>query len=131
LYTKQALPGVGASLGVDRLLAALEELKCLGMAGAVAPVLIAQFEAGHLGTCLGLARRLHAAGVGAEVFPEAKKIGQQLQHAEKKGFRVVVLAGPDERARGIWKIKRLADRFEMERADADVPSGVVELLAGG
>jgi histidyl-tRNA synthetase len=131
LYTKQALPGVGASLGVDRLLAALEELKCLGMAGAVAPVLIAQFEAGHLGTCLGLARRLHAAGVGAEVFPEAKKIGQQLQHAEKKGFRVVVLAGPDERARGIWKIKRLADRLEMEQADADVPSGVVELLAGG
>ena len=27
LYTKQALPGVGASLGLDRLLAAMEELK--------------------------------------------------------------------------------------------------------
>ena len=29
LYTKQQLPGVGASLGLDRLLAALEELKLL------------------------------------------------------------------------------------------------------
>src|SRR3712207_8857657 len=27
LYTKQVLPGVGASLGVDRLLAAMEKLK--------------------------------------------------------------------------------------------------------
>ena len=45
------------------------------------------------------------------IDPKAKKIGQQLQHAEKKGFRVVALAGPDERARGVWKIKRLADRF--------------------
>ena len=97
----------------------------------VAPVLVAQFDPGHLGACLGLARRLHAAGVGAEVFPEAKKIGQQLQHAEKRGFRVVALAGPDERARGVWKIKRLADRLEVEKADAEVPAAVAELLAGG
>ena len=74
---------------------------------------------------------MHGAGVGAEVFPEAKKIGQQLQHAEKKGFRVVALAGPDERARGVWKIKRLADRLEVEKADAEVPAAVAELLAGG
>jgi histidyl-tRNA synthetase len=131
LYTKQALPGVGASLGVDRLLAALEELKALGAPGAVAPVLVAQFDPGHLGACLGLARRLHAAGVGAEVFPEARKIGQQLQHAEKRGFRVVALAGPDERARGVWKVKRLADRLEVEKADAEVPAAVADLLAGG
>src|SRR5205823_4082269 len=29
LYTKQHLPGVGASLGLDRLVAAMEELKLL------------------------------------------------------------------------------------------------------
>ncbi len=33
LYTKQSLPGVGASLGLDRLIAALEELKLLKGSG--------------------------------------------------------------------------------------------------
>ena len=131
LYTRQALPGVGASLGVDRLLAALEELKALGAPGAVAPVLVAQFDPGHLGACLGLARRLHGAGIGAEVFPEAKKIGQQLQHAEKRGYKVVALAGPDERARGIWKLKRLAARREVESPEAAAAAAAAELLAGG
>lgn len=131
LYTRQALPGVGASLGVDRLLAALEELEALGAPGPVAPVLVAQFEPGRLGACLGLARRLHAHGLGAEVYPEPRKIGQQLQHAEKKGYSLVVLAGPDERARGAWKIKRLADRREEEAAEADVPAAAARMLAGG
>ena len=40
LYTKQALPGVGASLGLDRLLAAMEELDLLPKAATPAPVLV-------------------------------------------------------------------------------------------
>ncbi len=38
VYTKQILPGVGASLGVDRLLAAMEELKLPWLTGATTPV---------------------------------------------------------------------------------------------
>src|SRR5438105_789401 len=45
LYTKQALPGVGASLGVDRLLAAMGELKMLGTTSTPAPVLVVPFVA--------------------------------------------------------------------------------------
>src|SRR5262249_43320383 len=39
LYTRQHLPGVGASLGLDRLLAAMEELQLLPKASTPAPVL--------------------------------------------------------------------------------------------
>src|SRR5437867_125898 len=45
LYTKQVLPGVGASLGLDRLLAAMEELKMLQGTATPAPVLMIQFSA--------------------------------------------------------------------------------------
>ena len=38
LYTKQHLPGIGASLGLDRLLAALEQLKRIEPIRAAAPV---------------------------------------------------------------------------------------------
>ena len=59
-----------------------------------------------------------------EVFPEAKKIGAQLQYAEKRGFRVALIAGPDEFAQGVWKIKNLADRSESVVSSEEVVSAV-------
>jgi histidyl-tRNA synthetase len=110
LYTKQILPGVGASLGLDRLLAAMEELKLLPAASTAASVLIVQFAAEQLGHYQAAARQLRAAGIGVEVYPEAKKLGQQLAYAEKKGFKLALIAGPDEVAQGIWQVKDLAKR---------------------
>src|SRR5262249_22167675 len=56
LYTRQQLPGVGASLGLDRLLAAMEELKLLPRTSTPASVLVVQFDAGRLGDYQRLAR---------------------------------------------------------------------------
>src|SRR5205085_2404988 len=70
LYTKQELPGVGASLGLDRLLAAMEELSLLPKVSTPAPVLLVQFSAERLGDYQRMARQLRAQGVGVEVYPE-------------------------------------------------------------
>jgi histidyl-tRNA synthetase len=112
LYTKQVLPGVGASLGLDRLLAAMEELNMLPKTATPAPVLMVQFTAERLGDYQKMARTLRAEGIGVEVYPEAKKVGQQLQYAERRGFRAALIAGPDEFDKGVWKIKDLAERDE-------------------
>jgi histidyl-tRNA synthetase len=109
LFTKERLPGVGASLGLDRLLAAMEELKLLGTEATPAPVLMTQFDAERLGDYLRVARVLRAAGINTEVFPDTKKLGKQLQYADRKGFRVALIAGSDEFARGVWQIKNLKD----------------------
>ena len=69
LYTKQHLPGVGASLGLDRLLAAMEELNLLPKAATPAPVLVVQFAPERLGDYQRMARTLRAAGIGVEVYP--------------------------------------------------------------
>lgn len=113
LYTKQALPGVGASLGLDRLLAAMEELHVLKKSATPALVLLVQFSADRLGDYQRMARSLRAEGIAVEVYPEAKKVGQQLQYAERRGFRVALIAGPDEFAQGLWKIKDLSQREEV------------------
>jgi histidyl-tRNA synthetase len=118
LYTKQVLPGVGASLGLDRLLTAMEELKMLPRASTPAPVLIVQFSENLLGEYQKMARSLRAAGVGVEVYPDARKIGPQLQYAERRGFRLALIAGDNEFAQGVWKIKNLARREELT-----VPAG--------
>lgn len=112
LYTKQQLPGVGASLGLDRLLAAMQDLNMLPEVRTPAEVMVVQFKADALGTYHRIARMLRAANIGVEVFPDAKKIGQQLQYAEKRGFRFALIAGDDELAAGTWKLKNLAQRRE-------------------
>jgi histidyl-tRNA synthetase len=118
LYTKQKLPGVGASLGLDRLLAAMEELKLLPKVSTPAPVLMVQFNAEYLGAYQKMARSLRAEGIGVEVFPEAKKVGQQLQYADKRGFRVALIAGPDEFAQGVWNVKDLKSATQREKVPA-------------
>ena len=128
-YTKQSLPGVGASLGLDRLLAALEQLGRLDGASTAAPVLIARFEASRTGEYQNLGRRLRAAGIGTEVYPDAKRLGVQLQYAERRGFAFAVIAGADEFASGTWKIKDLAARTEVVATDDDVVAAVGRALA--
>jgi histidyl-tRNA synthetase len=131
LFTKQVLPGVGASLGVDRLLAAMEELKHPWLTGQTTPaeVLVVQFDGAPVGGYQKLAASLRAAGLAVEVYPEAKKLGQQFQYAERRGFRLAVIAGPDEFARGEAKVKVLATREEIVVPAADLPAKA-RLLAG-
>src|SRR5262249_24101770 len=129
LYTKQQLPGVGASLGLDRLIAAMEELKLLPTSSTPAPVLVVLFDAARLGDYQRIARVLRAAGVGAEVYPDAKKIGQQLAYAEKRGFRLALIAGGNEFSQGVWKLKDLAARQESTVAEADLVAAVKAALS--
>jgi histidyl-tRNA synthetase len=128
LYTKQQLPGVGSSLGLDRLLAAMEELNLLPKETTPAPVLLVQFTAERLGEYQHMARTLRAQGVGVEVYPEAKKVGPQLKYAEQRGFRVALLAGPDEFAQGTWKLKDLGSREETTVATSEVVAAIRRLL---
>ena len=120
LYTRQTLPGVGASLGLDRLLAVLEMMEVLPKTSTPAPVLVAQFDAARLGDYQRLARALRAEGIGVEVYPEAKKLGQQLKYAESRGFRVALIAGENEFAGGTWQVKNLATREQTTVPEADV-----------
>lgn len=124
LYTKQVLPGVGASLGVDRLLAAMEELKHPWLSGAATPVpvLILNLGMEMLGEYQRIARTLRAAGIGTEVYPDAKKLGPQFQYAEKRGFKLAVIVGESEIATGTVKLKNLALRKEDSVPLADLVS---------
>jgi histidyl-tRNA synthetase len=77
-----------------------------------------------------MARDLRSAGVGVEVYPDAKKIGVQLQYAERKGSKAAVIAGPDEFATGTCKLKDLGARSEQMMPIAELVPAVRRLLAG-
>ena len=108
LYTSQQLPGVGASLGLDRLLAAMEELGRIEATHTPAEIFIPLFVADRRNDYLRLAAGLRTAGFGVELYPEAKKLGKQLQYADRRGFRVALIIGTDEFSAGQCQVKNLA-----------------------
>ncbi|MBN2216577.1 MAG: histidine--tRNA ligase, partial [Pirellulales bacterium] len=107
LYTSQELPGVGASLGLDRLLAAMEELGMVEKVATPAPVFVALFDKNRLNDYLRLAAALRAAGLGVELYPDPKKLGQQLKYADRRGHRVALVAGENEFTAGVVQVKNL------------------------
>ncbi|MBX3411324.1 MAG: histidine--tRNA ligase [Pirellulales bacterium] len=128
LYTKLDLPGVGASLGLDRLLAAMEELGMHEKVATPAPVFIPYFVETRLEDYLRLAAQLRAAGIGVELYPEAKRLGQQLKYADRRGFRAAVVVGDNEFAEGQCQLKDLATgESQSVPLNADVGSLIAAL----
>jgi histidyl-tRNA synthetase len=93
----------------------MEELKHPLLTGQSTPaqVLVVNFDVARLGDYQRIARLLRTSGVNVEVYPDAKKVGQQLGYAEKRGFKLAVIAGPAEFEQGVWKVKDLATREEV------------------
>lgn len=119
LFTKQQLPGVGASLGLDRLLAAMGTLEMIPPTRTTADVLIVQFSKEHVGHYLSIANSLRQAGVATEVYPEAKKLGNQFKYADRRGFRAVIVAGEEELAGKKVQVKWMEDGSQHEVATSD------------
>src|SRR5690606_4542745 len=114
------LPGVGASLGLDRLLAAMEELKLLPATSTPAVALVTVFDEEHLGEALRVGSLLRKAGIATEVFPQTKKLAKALQYADKKGFRYAIIAGSDEFAKGEWQVKNLQSGEKQQVPEAEL-----------
>jgi histidyl-tRNA synthetase len=135
LYTAQELPGIGASLGLDRLLAAMDELGMIEKVATPAEVFIPYFDKTRLHAYLKLAARLRAAGIGVEVYPDPKKLGQQLKYADRRGFRVALIAGADEFDAGRVQVKDLEKAQQrdvpLEEDAASVIAAVREILVKG
>lgn len=129
LYTKQHLPGVGASLGLDRLLAAMEQLGMLPGTATTAPVFVAYFDPNRGNDYLRIASALRAAGIGAELYPEPKKLGQQLKYADRRGFSVALIAGDQEFASGTCQVKNLRGDEKLDVAwSPEAPEALVEAI---
>lgn len=122
LFTARKLPGVGASIGLDRLLALLEEAGKLPESSSPAPVLVARFPGVDPAVSVALARRLRLAGIGAEVFPDAIQVGKQMGYGSTRGHRVAVIVGPAEAEKQVCNLRDLSTRKERR----EVPWGDLE-----
>lgn len=116
LYTKKRLPGVGAAIGLDRLLTALESLGRTKGRSGYTEVLILALEDSFGPRYQGLASALRKAGLATEIFPEKKKLAQQFAYAEKKGIPYALICGQDEAQKGTVTLRSMSTRENREFA---------------
>lgn len=96
LYCSRRLPGVGASIGLDRVLAVIEELKPDKTKPALADVLVTLLDQSSEQYAVATAASLRQNGVRTELSLEHSKLGNQFKMAERKGIRFAILAGEKE-----------------------------------
>ncbi len=90
LYSKTPVSGVGASFGLDRMLALLEDKNLLSNKYSLTDVLILNQDKTKMGLYQQTATKLRDNNIAAEVFFDDKKIIQQYKYAEKKTIRFAV-----------------------------------------
>jgi len=104
----ERLPAVGASIGIDRLLAALTELGRIGLRKSIAQVLVTTMDESLLDEYLAMTFELRRAGVSTEIFLAKKGFGKQIKHADTQEIPLSIVCGSDEHARGVVTIKEMS-----------------------
>jgi histidyl-tRNA synthetase len=102
------VPATGISIGVDRLLAALRARKLSAAANANGPVVVLVMDQAQIADYQLMTRELRAAGVRAEMYVGTSGMRAQMKYADKRGAPIAVIAGEDERAKGVVTLKDLA-----------------------
>lgn len=100
------IPAVGFSLGVSRLLAALDARDPRASV-ARGPVVVLALDRDDPSRAQSMAAELRAAGLRAEAYVGASGMRAQLKYADRRGAPAVVIEGEDERAKGEITIKDL------------------------
>lgn len=106
-FTGQDVPACGASIGVDRLLAALRTRRADAAAPARGPVVVTAMDRERFADYAAMAAELRAAGIAAEAYVGTQNLQKQLKYADRRGAPVAIIAGGDEFARGEVQVKDL------------------------
>ncbi|MBP5157569.1 MAG: histidine--tRNA ligase [Treponema sp.] len=115
LYMKERIPGVGASIGLDRLIAGLSQLGLAEGRGSYIEAEIFNQDEKRAVTYVKAAATLRERGVAVEVFPDAAKMNKQYAVTDKKGIKWGIFVGED----GSLTLKNLATREQFEGISAD------------
>ncbi len=111
-FTSRELPGVGGSIGLDRLLAALEETGKLN-SETKRPVFVAVASDDGLEYACEIAATLRAAGVATDLGM-VPKLANQFKHADRLGSPFTVTVGGSEAASKTYALKNMTTGEEQK-----------------
>ncbi len=117
-FRGELVPATGFSIGVSRLMAALQHLGKLETKAAAGPVVVTVFDRDRIADYQRMVKALRDAGINAELYLGSGKMGPQLKYADKRGAPCVVIQGGDEKAKGEVQIKDLVEGAKKSEAIA-------------
>ncbi|MBJ3762358.1 histidine--tRNA ligase [Maribius pontilimi] len=106
-FTGQEVPATGISIGVDRLLAALE---AKGRFDGVedGPVVVTVMDKSRIADYQKMVTDLRKSNIRAELYlGNPKNFGNQLKYCDKRGAPFAIIQGDDEAARDVVQVKDL------------------------
>ena len=105
-YSKEKLPGVGASIGLTRLFWCLRDLGLLSpQKRSTADFLIIPFSENELEKSFEIAKQLRENGKNVEVLLEQMKIAKAFKFADKRGVNFTLVIGEQEIAENRFELK--------------------------
>lgn len=110
LYMKEKLPGVGSSIGLDRLIAGLSELGITNAKGSYLDVEIFNTDENLNVQYQELAAKLRKEGISVEVFPDTVKINKQYSVTDKKQIPWGIMLSSNSETANTITLKNLKTR---------------------
>ncbi len=109
IFGMPGISGVGISFGADRIYDVLNQLDLYPQEVTTATqLLFVNFGDAETEYCLPILAQARAAGIRAEVYPDAVKVKKQMQYANAKGIPFVAMAGETEMQQGKITLKDMA-----------------------
>ncbi len=102
------ISGVGISFGADRIYDVMEQLGLFPKDQSVSTqVMFVNFGKKEEGYCLPLLNSLRKAGISSEIYPSDEKMKKQMNYANRKGVKYVILVGESEIADGTVTLRNM------------------------
>jgi histidyl-tRNA synthetase len=109
IFGMPGLSGVGISFGVDRIYDVLNALDLYPKDSLqTSQLLFINFGEKETAYCMSMLAQIRAAGIRAEMFPDAAKMKKQMSYANAKQIPFVALAGDNEIAEGKVTLKNMS-----------------------
>jgi len=116
-FRGEPVPATGFSIGVSRLLAALEYLGKVDLKTESGPVVVTVFDKDRIADYQNMVAQLRNAGIRAELYLGFGKFGPQMKYADRRNAPCVVIQGSDEKAKGEVTIKDLIVGAELAKLE--------------
>jgi histidyl-tRNA synthetase len=116
-FRGEPVPATGFSIGVSRLLAALEYLGKVDLKTESGPVVVTVFDKDRIADYQNMVAQLRRAGIRAELYLGSGKFGPQMKYADRRNSPCVVIQGSDEKAKGEVTIKDLIVGAELAKLE--------------
>ena len=117
-FGKEDVPATGISIGVDRLIVALNQLDLLDNKKNPL-VVIANLDNQNMPDYISMAKEIRNEGIACEISFGSKNLGKQLKYCDRKGADIVIIAGDEELKKGEISIKDLNKGKEVSKDIVD------------